>query len=165
MPSTSWQAHACKPKGRREHRAPPSVYRLSNRGPRARSRAWSNTHAVCLALANVYQGFCGGSQTRSRARSNTHAVWLYLPSSDQIADRGSRIGAFLVLVWAPSARNGPFFSLPGRGGCLGEQTTKWGARGRPAGYMAVPLAVSCWRFPLAGARAAFYSRGVHQWLM
>jgi hypothetical protein len=31
-------------------------------------------------------------------------------------------------------RSLPFFRLPGRGGHLGEPTTKWGGRGRPAGH-------------------------------
>jgi hypothetical protein len=34
----------------------------------------------------------------------------------------------LVLVGASRGRTGPFFRLPGRGGCLGGAPTKWGER-------------------------------------
>jgi hypothetical protein len=58
------------------------------------------------------------------ARANSAGLALY--------------GRYLVrlcdLVWAPSGRNGLFCRLPGRGGCLGGPTTKWGGQGRPAGH-------------------------------
>jgi hypothetical protein len=54
-------------------------------------------------------------------------------------------GRFLIrlcdLVGAPRGRSVPFFCFPSRGGHMGGPTTKWGGRGRPAGHMAVPLAV------------------------
>ena len=64
------------------------------------------------------------------------------------------------MVWAPIGRNGLFCRLPGRGGCLGGPTTKWGGQGRPAGHTAVPSAARRVRFPLAVAQVAFFSRGV-----
>ena len=46
---------------------------------------------------------------------------------------GGFLVRFLVLVGASRGRTGPFFRLPGRGGCLGGPSTKWGGPGRPAG--------------------------------
>ena len=54
---------------------------------------------------------------------------------------GGFLVRFLVLVGASRGRTGPFFRLPGRGGCLGGPPTKWGGRGRPAGHMAAPRAL------------------------
>jgi hypothetical protein len=55
------------------------------------------------------------------------------------ASNSAPIGRYLVrlcdLMWAPSGRNGLFCRLPGRGGCLGGATTKWGGQGRPAGQL------------------------------
>jgi hypothetical protein len=49
----------------------------------------------------------------------------------------TRGGRYLVrpcdLVWACGGRNGLFCRLPGRGGCLGGPTTKWGGQGGERG--------------------------------
>jgi hypothetical protein len=45
------------------------------------------------------------------------------------------------LVGASSGRNGLICRLTGRGGCLGEPSTKRGGMARPAGHTAVPRAV------------------------
>jgi hypothetical protein len=63
----------------------------------------------------------------------------------------SRDGRFLIrlcdLVRASSGRNGLICRLPGRGGCLGGPSTKWGGPGRPAGHTAVRSGGARVRFP------------------
>jgi hypothetical protein len=66
---------------------------------------------------------------RSRCRSNfVTASKCFMDSA-----HGVFLVRILVLVGASRGRTGPFFRLPGRGGCLGGTTsTKWGGPGRPA---------------------------------
>ena len=48
---------------------------------------------------------------------------------------------------APSGRNGLISRLPGRGGCLGGTSSKWGGQGRPAGHTAARSGGARVRFP------------------
>ena len=60
-------------------------------------------------------------------------------------------GRFLIrlcdLVRAPSGRNGLISRLPGRGGCLGGTSNKWGGQGRPAGHTVARSGGAGVRFP------------------
>jgi hypothetical protein len=64
---------------------------------------------------------------------------------------GGAGGRFMVmlcdLVRASSGRNELISHLPGRGGCLGGPSNKWGGQGRPAGHTAARSGGARVRFP------------------
>jgi hypothetical protein len=74
-----------------------------------------------------------------------------MPSGYMRQCKPSQRGRFLIrpcdLVRASRGRNGLICRLPGRGGCLGRPSTKWGGPGRPAGHTAARCGGARVRFP------------------
>jgi hypothetical protein len=93
---------------------------------------------------------------RTRGGKAVHVEVRSLIGQFSLGDRHFLVpGRFLIrlcdLVRASSGRNGLISRLPGRGGCLGGPSTKWGGPGRPAGHTAARSGGARVRFPWPAA--------------